>query len=63
MAFVIGPCLYNKMEEEDIGNIWFQQDIATCHTTEATLDILHPLFEDRLISPRADVVWHLGAAI
>ena len=40
-----------KIEDEDIGNIWFQQDCATCHTAEATLDALRPVFED------ADVVW------
>ena len=45
-----------KIEEEDIGNIWFQQDGATCHTAEATFDVLHPVFEDRIISRRADVV-------
>ena len=47
--------LFTKIEEEDIGNIWFQQDGATYHTTEATLDVLHPIF--RIISRRADVVW------
>ena len=31
-----------------IGNIWFQQDGATCHTAEPTLDVLRPVFEDRL---------------
>ena len=45
------------MEEEDIGNIWFQQDGATWHTAEATLDVLRPVFKDRIISRRADVVW------
>ena len=30
---------------------------AMCHTAEATLDVLHPVFEDRIISRRADVVW------
>ena len=49
--------LLPKIEEEDIGNIWFQEDGATCHTTEATLDVLRPVFEDRIISCRADVVW------
>ena len=49
--------LFTKIEEEDIGNIWFQQDGATWHTGEATLDILRPVFEDRIISRRADVVW------
>ena len=48
--------LFTKIEEEDIGNIWFQQDGATYHTTEATIDVLRPVFEDRIISRRADVV-------
>ena len=44
--------LFTKIEEEDIDNIWFQPDGHT-----ATLDVLHPVFEDRIISCRADVVW------
>ena len=28
-----------------------------CHTAEATLHFLRPVFEDRIISRRADVVW------
>ena len=52
-----------KIEEEDIGIIWFQQDGATYHTAEATLDVLRPVFEDRIISRRADVFGHLAAAI
>ena len=28
-----------------------------CQTDEATLDVLHPVFEDCIISRRADVVW------
>ena len=43
--------------EENIGNIWFQQDGAKCQAAEFTLDVLHPIFEDRIISRRADVVW------
>ena len=46
-----------KIEKEDIGNIWFHQDDATCHTAEDTLDVLRPAFEDRIISRRAEVVW------
>ena len=49
--------LFTKIEEEDIGTIWFQLDGATCHTAEATLDVLRPVFEDRIISRGADVVW------
>ena len=41
--------LFTKIEEEDIGNIWFQEDGATCHTAEVTLATfgymwLHPMF-------------------
>ena len=39
-----------------IGNIWFQQDGATCHTAEAALDVLRPVFEGHIISRRADVI-------
>ena len=53
---IIGPGGHNQ-EEEDIGNIWFQQDGATCHTADAALYVLRPVFEDRIISRRADVVW------
>ena len=28
-----------------------------CHTAEATLDVLGPVFEDRIKSRKADVVW------
>ena len=41
----------------DIGNIWFQQNSATCHIAEATIDVLRSVFEDRIISLRTDVVW------
>ena len=36
--------------------MWFQQEGATCHIAEATLDVLCPVFEDRIIRSRADVV-------
>ena len=41
---MLNEFLFTKMEEEDIGNIWFQQDGAT-------------VFEDRIISRRSDIVW------
>ncbi len=40
---MLNKFLFTKIEEEDIGNIWFQQDGATCHTAEATLDVLRPV--------------------
>ena len=57
VAIVIGPCSTNffSTKIEDIVNIWFQRDSATCHTAEATLDVLRFVFEDRIISRRADV--------
>ena len=54
---MLNEFLYTKIEEEDIGNIWYQHDGARCNTVEATLDVLCPVFEDHIISRRADVVW------
>ena len=54
---MLNEFLFTKIEEEDIGNIWFQQDGARCRTAEATLDVLSPVIEDSSISRRADVVW------
>ena len=54
---MLNEFLFTKIEEENIGNIWFQQDGATCHPAKATLDVLRPIFEDRIISGGANVVW------
>ena len=54
---MLNEFLITKIEEEDIDNIWFQQDGATFHTAEARLDVLRPVFEDRIISRRAVGVW------
>ena len=54
---MLNEFLFTKIEEKDIDNIWFQQDGAMCHKAEATLDVLCRVFEDRIISRRADVVW------
>ena len=35
----------------------FNRMAFTCHTAQATRDALSPIFEDRIISHRADVVW------
>ena len=35
---MLNEFLFTKIEDEDIGNIWFQQDSAMCHTAEATFD-------------------------
>ena len=36
--------LLTNIEEEDIGNIWFQQDGVTWHTAEATQRCFAPCF-------------------
>ena len=54
---MLNEFLFTKIEEVDIANIWFQQERATCHKAEATLDVLRSVFEDRNISRRGDVVW------
>ena len=53
---MLNEFLFTKIEEQDIGNIWFQQNGAMCHTPLATLDVLRSVFEDRIFSRRADVV-------
>ena len=52
---MLNKFLFTKIEEEDIGDIWFQQDGDACHTAEAILDVLRPVFEDRIISRRAAI--------
>ena len=54
---MLNEVLLTKIEEEDIGNIRFQQDDATCYTAEATLNVLRHVFEDCIISRRANDVW------
>ena len=44
---MLNEFLFTKIEEQDISNSWFQQDG----------DVLRPVFEDRIIGRRADVVW------
>ena len=54
---MLNKFLFTKIEEEGIGNIWFQQDGTMCHTEKVPLGDLRPVFEDPIISRRADVVW------
>ena len=54
---MLNEFLFTKIKEEDIGNIWFQQNGATCHTAKGTIDVVCPVFEDCIISRRADAVW------
>ncbi|GFV52265.1 uncharacterized protein TNCV_3197651 [Trichonephila clavipes] len=39
-----------ELNNQDVQELWFQQDGATCHTAPATIDLLKDTFGDRLIS-------------
>ena len=54
---MLNEFLFTKIEEENIVNIGLQQGGPTCHTAEATFDVLRLVFEDRIISRRFVVVW------
>ncbi|GFV85518.1 putative transposable element [Trichonephila clavipes] len=46
-----------QMSSRWCGELWFQQDGATCHTARATTDLLKDTFGDRLISRFGPVNW------
>ena len=54
---MLNAFLFTKIEEQDIGNIWFQHNGATYNTDEATLDVFSLVFENCIISRKTDVVW------
>ncbi|GFS77498.1 transposable element Tcb1 transposase [Trichonephila clavipes] len=46
-----------ELNNQDVQELWFQQDSATCHTARATIDLLKDTFGDRLISRFGPVNW------
>ena len=39
--------LFPKIEEDDMNDIWFQQDGgATCHTANVNIDLLRTVFQN-----------------
>ena len=54
MKLILILAMLNEFCSRKLKRRRFQQDGAT---TEATLDVLYPVFEDRIISRRADVIW------
>lgn len=54
---MLSKFFFKQIEEEDLDNIRFQQDGATCHTANATLNLLRPNLENRIISKIGDVNW------
>ena len=54
---MLNEFLFPKNEEDDMGDIWFQQDGATCLTANVTIDLLRTVFGNRIIGRNADVNW------
>ena len=54
---MLNEFLFLKIEEDDMDVICFQQDRATCHTANVTIDLLRTVFEIRIISRNPDVNW------
>ncbi|GFU51764.1 uncharacterized protein TNCV_1203001 [Trichonephila clavipes] len=46
-----------ELNNHDVQELWYQQDVATCHTARATIDLLKDTFGDRLISSFGPVNW------
>ena len=59
---MLNEFLFTKIEEEDIGNIWFQQDGATCHTTELYSMFCALFLNIALLAAELMSFCHLGAA-
>ena len=43
---MLNEFLFPKIEEDEMDDIWFQQDGATYHTTNVTIDLLRTVFEN-----------------
>ncbi|GFS81932.1 putative DD41D transposase [Trichonephila clavipes] len=46
-----------ELNNNDVHELWFQQEGTTCHTARATIDLLKDTFGDRLISRFGLVNW------
>ncbi|GFU64703.1 uncharacterized protein TNCV_876261 [Trichonephila clavipes] len=46
-----------ELNNHDVQELWFQQDVATCRTARVTIDLLKDTFGDRLISRFGPVNW------
>ena len=49
--------LFPRIEEDDMDDIWFQQDGSTCQTANVTIDLLCTVFENQIISRNSDINW------
>lgn len=54
---MITDFLQQELQDRELNNYWFQQDGATAHTAAETIDLLKPMFPNRLISKNGDFDW------
>ena len=54
---MLNEFLFPEIEEDDMDDIWFQEDGATCNTDNVTIDLLRTVFENQIISWNSDVNW------
>ena len=54
---MLNEFLFPKIEEDDMDDIWFQQDGVTWHTANVTIDLLRTVLENWIISRNSDVNW------
>lgn len=54
---MLNTFLFPKLQELNIDNLWFQQDGATCHTANETINLLKGQFGDNIISKRGPINW------
>ncbi|XP_011860063.1 PREDICTED: uncharacterized protein LOC105557424 [Vollenhovia emeryi] len=54
---MLNEFLLPELDEQDLEDMWFQQDGATTHTARATMDILKETFPGCLISRFGDMHW------
>ena len=47
---MLNEFLFPEIEEDDMDDIWFQEDGATCNTDNVTIDLLRTVFENQIIS-------------
>ena len=46
-----------KLDDIDVADMWFQQDDATCHTADETIQSPHETFPGRVLSRFGDQNW------
>ena len=46
-----------KLNDIDVADMWFQQDDATCHTANETIQLPHETFLNRVLSRFGDQNW------